>query len=177
MSISTSLHRAAQLQEKIEALRGQLATLLDRARAEISAAPVEEVSLAGSRPKGPGRRKARRARRPVKAVAKPVAGVIKRGRKPGKIDGRSKAARALKAAARSPLAGRKRSASPTGPLAPAVVKVLKTKGDAMNVRDILAGLLSSGYKFNTPEPKKNLAARIYRLKGVKQVGEGLFATA
>ena len=47
----------------------------------------------------------------------------------------------------------------------------------MNVRTILDNLLSSGYKFNTAEPKKNLAARIYRLKGVKQVGGGLFAAA
>jgi hypothetical protein len=57
------------------------------------------------------------------------------------------------------------------------VKVLSAKGAAMNVRDILEHLLSGGYKFNTPAPKKNLAARIYRLKGVKQVGEGLFATS
>ena len=44
----------------------------------------------------------------------------------------------------------------------------------MNVRDILAALFSSGYKFNSSEPQKNLAARIYRLSGVKQVGPGLF---
>ena len=46
----------------------------------------------------------------------------------------------------------------------------------MNVKDILDGLTANGYQFNTPEPKKNLAARIYRLKGVKQVAAGLFAT-
>ncbi len=45
----------------------------------------------------------------------------------------------------------------------------------MSVSDILAQLLADEYIFNTPEPKKNLAARIYRLKGVKQVGAGLFA--
>ncbi len=47
----------------------------------------------------------------------------------------------------------------------------------MNVRDILDQLLANGYAFNAPEPKKNLAARIYRLKGVKQVSPGLFAHA
>ena len=47
----------------------------------------------------------------------------------------------------------------------------------MNVKSILDGLLSSGYQFNTNDAKKNLAARIYRLKGVQKVSEGLFATA
>ena len=91
-----------------------------------------------------------------------------------KADGRTKAARAAKTARRSPLAGRKRASSPSGPLAPAVVKVLQSKGKAMNVSSILADLVASGYEFNSSEPKKNLAARIYRLSGVKQVGPGLF---
>jgi hypothetical protein len=177
MAISTSLHRAVRLQEKIDALRGQLTALLDRARSEISSASAMELIMSGNGRKGPGRRKARRGRRLVKATAKPSVEPVKRGRPPKKLDGRSKAARALKADKRSPLAGHKRAASPSGPLAPAVVQVLDGKRGPMNVRDILAGLLSSGYKFNTPEPKRNLAARIYRLKGVKQVGGGLFAAA
>ena len=69
----------------------------------------------------------------------------------------------------------RRSSSPSGPLAPAVVRVLKSRGAPMGVSDILDGLMSSGYKFNSPEPKKNLFARIYRLKGVRQVGPGRFA--
>jgi hypothetical protein len=73
-------------------------------------------------------------------------------------------------------AGRgRRSTSPTGPLAPAVVQVLKSKSSPMSVSEILDGLRSNGYKFASPEPKKNLFARIYRLKGVKQVGPGKFA--
>ena len=47
----------------------------------------------------------------------------------------------------------------------------------MNVKDILDGLTANGYQFNSAEPKKNLAARIYRLKGVKQVASGLFGLA
>ncbi len=47
----------------------------------------------------------------------------------------------------------------------------------MDVKSILDGLLAAGYQFNTSEPKKNLAARIYRLKGVKKVSKGLFASA
>jgi hypothetical protein len=69
----------------------------------------------------------------------------------------------------------RRSTSPSGPLAPAVVRVLKSRGAPMGVSDILDGLLANGYKFNSPEPKKNLFARIYRLKGVRQVGPGRFA--
>ena len=68
----------------------------------------------------------------------------------------------------------RRSTSPTGPLAPAVVRVLKSRGGPMGVSEILDGLLKNGYKFNSPEPKKNLFARIYRLKGVRQVGPGQF---
>jgi hypothetical protein len=69
----------------------------------------------------------------------------------------------------------RRSTSPTGPLAPAVVRVLKAKGSPMSVAEILEGLTANGYKFASLEPKKNLFARIYRLKGVKQVGPGKFA--
>jgi hypothetical protein len=69
----------------------------------------------------------------------------------------------------------RRSTSPTGPLAPAVVQVLKARELPMSVSEILEGLMSNGYKFASPEPKKNLFARIYRLKGVKQVGPGKFA--
>ena len=75
----------------------------------------------------------------------------------------------------TPVRGRgRRSTSPTGPLAPAVVQVLKSKNSPMSVSEILDGLLANGYRFASPEPKKNLFARIYRLKGVKQVGPGKF---
>ena len=82
--------------------------------------------------------------------------------------------RARKAAVSGRGRGR-RSTSPSGPLSAAVVKVLKSKGSQMSVSEILAGLTSNGYKFASPEPKKNLFARIYRLKGVKRVGPGKFA--
>ncbi len=171
MSISTSLRRAARLQEKIEELRGQLAGLLDKARAELNSMTTEEI------PTSP-RRVGRSQTLKLTKNAKPVR-PGRDGRAPvgGKVDGRSKAAREVKAKPRSPLAGHKRASSPSGPLAPAVVKVLEQKNKPMNVRDILDQLLASGYTFNTPEPKKNLAARIYRLKGVRQVSPGLFAQA
>ena len=166
MSIATTLRKAAKIQEKIDGLRGQLSTMLDRARAELASSPVDEVpaSVRRGRPKM------------LKSSAAKVRNGHRRGR-PGalpKVDGRTRAARAAKAGRRSPLAGRKRASSPSGPLAPAVVKVLQSKGKAMNVGDILTELTSGGYKFNSTEPKKNLAARIYRLSGVKQVGPGLF---
>ena len=169
MSITTTLRKAAKLQEKIEGLRGQLAGILDQARAEVAASPAAEIPDA---PRRGGRPKMLKSSIPKTRVD------TGRGRPglPKKVDGRTKAARAVKSR-RSPLAGHKRSASPSGPLAPAVVKVLKSNGKPMNVRDILADLTSGGYKFNSPEPKKNLAARIYRLSGVKQVSAGLFGPA
>ena len=166
MSIAATLRKAAKLQEKIDWLRGQLSVILDHARAELAASPTDEIpaSLRRGRPKM------------LKSSAAKVRSGNGRGRRGTlpKVDGRTRAARAAKVTRRSPLAGRKRASSPSGPLAPAVVKVLQSKGKAMNVSDILTDLTSGGYKFNAAEPKKNLAARIYRLSGVKQVGPGLF---
>jgi hypothetical protein len=134
---SSTLRKAAEIQERIERLQEELGRLMPT-NAEASSAPVVVAPAT--------RVVARRGRGRKAAVAMPV----------GKSRGR-------------------RSTSPTGPLAPAVVQVLKSREVPMNVSEILEGLMSNGYKFASPEPKKNLFARIYRLKGVKQVGPGKFA--
>jgi hypothetical protein len=56
-----------------------------------------------------------------------------------------------------------------------VVQVLKAKGTPLRVAEILEGLRANGYRYPAADPKKNLSARIYRLKGVKQVAPGQFA--
>ena len=128
---SSTLRKAAEIQERIEQLQTELGGLLQSEGGEQNSAPVSQASTA----------------------------VVTQGR--GKWV--------------APVRGRgRRSTSPTGPLAPAVVQVLKSKSSPMSVSEILDGLLSNGYKFASPEPKKNLFARIYRLKGVKQVGPGKF---
>ena len=134
---SSTLRKAAEIQERIERLQEELGSLLP-ASAEASSTP---------------------------SVAAPSARTLVRP------------AGARKAAAVLPSGGSRgrRSTSPTGPLAPAVVQVLKSKDSPMSVSEILDGLLANGYKFASPEPKKNLFARIYRLKGVKKVGPGKFA--
>ena len=134
---SSTLRKAAEIQERIEQLQSELDGLLqtgEETRSAVAATTAPNVS----------RELSRRGRKA--AVATATGGG--RGR---------------------------RSTSPTGPLAPAVVKVLKSRNSPMSVSEILDGLLSNGYKFASPEPKKNLFARIYRLKGVKQVGPGKFA--
>lgn len=171
MSLSASLRRAAKLQEKIDELRGRLVGLLDKARAELDAITSEEAVVTPRR----GGRPARAKRAATKKSVRPLR--TKRGPQSGQTDRRAGAVRVSKAKRRSPLAGHKRASSPSGPLAPAVVKVLAQGNKPMNVRDILDRLLAGGYQFNTSEPKKNLAARIYRLKGVKQVSPGLFGRA
>jgi hypothetical protein len=131
---SSTLRKAAEIQEQIEQLQAELDTLL-QSNGERNSSPESHA---------------------------PSAVTIRE--------------RARRAPANAPVKGRgQRSASPTGPLAPAVVRVLKSKSSPMSVSEILDGLLSNGYKFASPEPKKNLFARIYRLKGVKQVGPGKFA--
>ena len=171
MSISKSLLRAAKIQEKIDELRGQLAELLDQARAEVDFARRDEVVVST------GRQRPKMLKSAGAGLGgKPrTAATAKRGKEPRQA-GIQTAGKSLRSR-RSSLAGKKRAASPTGPLAPAVVEVLRNQSRPMNVRDILDGLLANGYQFNSAEPKKNLAARIYRLTGVKQVSAGLFGLA
>ncbi|HEX3443252.1 MAG TPA: hypothetical protein VHS80_00935 [Chthoniobacterales bacterium] len=136
---SSTLRKAAEIQERIERLQSELDQVLEVKEGftpVVAPAPV-----------------ARRANR-----------VSTRARRSGST--------ALNSRGRG-----RRSTSPTGPLAPAVVRVLKSRGGPMGVSEILDGLLKNGYKFNSPEPKKNLFARIYRLKGVRQVGPGQFSAA
>lgn len=192
MSISTTLRKAAQLQDKIEQLRGQLTALLVQARAEVEHAPVplavDDSSVAGTYARRPLKHKRARARtRPAATPSTARRGAVNgSGGSFGAIPapgatktmtttGRTSGSRRRRGT--SPLKGKKRNASPSGPLAPAVVKVLAAKGEPMHVRDILEGLKMANYQFTSTEPKKNLAARIYRLKGVRQVGEGLFAAS
>ena len=136
---SSTLRKAAEIQERIERLQLELDRVLET---------KEEFNSVVARPTV--------ARRATRATG--------RGRRTGSTasNGRGRG---------------RRSTSPSGPLAPAVVRVLKSRGGPMGVSDILEGLLKNGYKFNSPEPKKNLFARIYRLKGVRQVGPGQFAAA
>ena len=136
---SSTLRKAAEIQERIERLREELGSLVP---ADTEASSTQMVTVA------------------------PLPAVKRRSR------GRKVTAVAPSGKSRGP-----RSTSPTGPLAPAVVQVLKSKDSPMSVSEILEGLFANGYKFASPEPKKNLFARIYRLTGVKQVGPGKFAAA
>jgi hypothetical protein len=134
---SSTLRKAAEIQERIERLQSELDRVLET--------KAEFTSVVASPPVARrANRAATRARRAGPAV----------------LNGRGRG---------------RRSASPSGPLAPAVVRVLKSRSGPMGVSEILEGLMKNGYKFNSPEPKKNLFARIYRLKGVRQVGPGQFA--
>jgi hypothetical protein len=136
---SSTLRKAADLQERIEQLQHELDALLQPTGEVVEGAP--------GRPEG--------QKQPATSPAE------RRG----------------KAAAAAPATrdrGRQRG-SPGGPLAPAVVQVLKAKGAPMGVAEILEGLRANGYRYPAANPKKNLGARIYRLTGVKQVGPGQFA--
>lgn len=142
---TATLRRALDLQEKIESLQDQLGSLLGK-----------NVSLRGS----------------GSVIVREATGA-RRGRKPGRPAKVAKRGRRKKRT--SPFKGRKRPSSPSGPLGPAVHKVLKRAGGPMNVDAILQGLKSDKYVWNVSDPKKNLAARLYTLKGVKKSGPGLFA--
>ena len=120
---------------------------------EVSRLLGKNVSLAGFVSEtvsidGP-RRRGRKPGRPAKQASK-------RGRKPGRP-------------------AKKRPSSPSGPLAPAVHKVIKRAGAPMSVDAILQGLKQDKYVWKVSDPKKNLAARVYKMPGVKKVGPGMFA--
>ncbi|MBV9489373.1 MAG: hypothetical protein JO069_06570 [Verrucomicrobia bacterium] len=136
---SSTLRKAADLQERIEALQKELAALLQTQGAATGTSEREKTPA----PSGPGapQRRTRLGSGPALA---------------------------------SKGFGRRRG-SPSGPLSTAVVQVLKTRGVPMRVAEIFEDLIASGYQYTSPEPKKNLSARIYHLKGVKQVGRGRFA--
>jgi hypothetical protein len=142
---TATLRRALDLQEEIESLQNQLARLLGK-----------NVSLRGGGP-----------------VLVREAGVSGRGRKPGRPAKATKGGRRKKRT--SPFKGKKRPSSPSGPLAPAVHKVLKRAGGPMNVDAILQGLKQDKYVWKVSNPKANLAARVYTMPGVKKVGPGMFA--
>lgn len=93
----------------------------------------------------------------------------RRGRPPG-------SGRKLSDGTRGPskLAGRPRPASPSGPLAPAVVKVLQRYGRAMKVNEILIGLEHDNYIWTAKNPRQTLYVRVGKLAGVSKVDEGLY---
>jgi len=152
---TTTLRRALDLQVKIESMQSELAQLLGK-NVSIGGTGSVLVRAADSAKRGPGRPKGGGKRRGPGRPAK----VAKGGRRKKRT---------------SPFKGKKRPSSPSGPLAPAVLKVMKKAGGPMNVDAVLRGLKSDKYVWNVSEPKKNLAARIYTLPGVKKVGPGMFA--
>jgi hypothetical protein len=143
---TSTLRRALDLQERIESLQGELTRLLGK-NVALTGMVGGTVSVTGPRRRG------RKPGRPAKKVAK---------------GGRRKKRT-------SPFKGMKRPTSPSGPLAPAVHKVMKRAGGPLNVEALLQGLKQDKYIWKVSEPKKNLAARIYTMPGVKKVGPGKFA--
>ena len=160
LTLNTStLRRALDLQERIEGLQRELSRLLGK-NVSLSGLVSEAVSVSAPR-------RGRKPGRPAKKGAKS-------GRKPGRPAKKSaKPGRGKKRT--SPFKGRKRPSSPSGPLAPAVHKVLKRAGGPMNVDAILQGLKQDKYVWKVSNPKANLAARVYTMPGLKKTGPGMFA--
>jgi hypothetical protein len=161
LTLNTStLRRALDLQERIEGLQRELSRLLGK---NVSLAGLVSETVSFSGPRRRGRKPGRKPGRPAKKAAKPgrpAKKVAKRGRRKKRT---------------SPFKGKKRPSSPSGPLAPAVHKVMKRAGGPMNVDAVLQGLKQDKYVWKVSNPKANLAARIYTMPGVKKVGPGMFA--
>jgi hypothetical protein len=165
LTLNTStLRRALDLQERIEGLQRELSRLLGK-NVSLAGLVSETVSLSGPR---------RRGRKPGRKPGRPAKKAAKRGRKPGR-PAKKVAKRGRRKKRTSPFKGKKRPSSPSGPLAPAVHKVMKRAGGPMNVDAVLQGLKQDKYVWKVSNPKANLAARIYTMPGVKKVGPGMFA--
>ncbi len=160
---TATLRRALDLQERIEGLQRELSRLLGK-NSSLAGFVSETVSITGPR---------RRGRKPGRKPGRPAKKAAKRGRKPGRPA--KKVAKRGRKARTSPFKGKKRPSSPSGPLAPAVHKVLKRAGGPMNVDAILQGLKQDKYVWKVSNPKANLAARVYTMPGVKKTGPGMFA--
>jgi hypothetical protein len=61
-----------------------------------------------------------------------------------------------------------------GTLRPAVVSILKNSRTPLKTADIYDALLAQEYTFTFKEAKKVLGIRLYKMSGVKPLGEGLF---
>ncbi|MEX1010113.1 MAG: hypothetical protein WEC72_02090 [Chthoniobacterales bacterium] len=157
---TTTLRRALDLQERIEGLQRELSRLLGK---NVSLAGLVSDAVSDGGP----RRRGRKPGRPAKKASKS-------GRKPGRPA--KKAAKGARRKTRtSPFKGKKRPSSPSGPLAPAVHKVMKRAGGPMNVDAILQGLKQDKFVWKVSDPKKNLAARVYKMPGLKKTRPGMFA--
>jgi hypothetical protein len=142
---SLTLKKAMKIAVKIEKLQQKLHELLG-ATLELPPATVTMTSQLVELSKEPRRR----------------------GRPPG--SGR----KAADGTGSSPLAGRPRPRSASGPLAPAVVKVLQRYNRPMKVTEILIGLEQDGYQWTAKNPKQTLYVRVGKLAGVRKMGEGLY---
>jgi hypothetical protein len=164
LTLNTStLRRALDLQERIEGLQRELSRLLGK-NVSLAGLVSETVSISGPR---------RRGRKPGRKPGRPAKKAAKRGPKPGRPA--KKVAKRRRTKRTSPFKGKKRPSSPSGPLAPAVQKVMKRAGGPMNVDAILQGLKQDKYVWKVSNPKANLAARVYTMPGLKKTGPGMFA--
>lgn len=155
MKSSDPLKRLTEITDQIASLKREAHSIIDSLKSSFDSSLSGEAVSAAPAPK-------RRGRKPAAAAAAAPAAPAEGGK------GKRRS---------SPLKGRKRPASPSGPLAPAVVGVLKNAGAPMNVQGIYDALVASNYQFTSSDAKKNLAARVYKLPGVKPLGDGMFALA
>jgi len=145
---SLTLKKAMKLAVKIEKLQHKLHELIG-ATLELPPATVEATTKLVELAQTPRRR----------------------GRPPG--SGRKSA----EGNGSSALAGRPRPRSASGPLAPAVVKVLQRYNRPMKVTEILFGLEQDGYQWTAKNPKQTLYVRVGKLAGVRKMAEGLYVAA
>lgn len=75
----------------------------------------------------------------------------------------------------SPLKGKPRASSPSGPLGPAVLKALEENGLPMKVAEIFEALGKNNYQWTAHKPLQTLYIRMPKLKGLLRTEDGKYA--
>lgn len=78
---------------------------------------------------------------------------------------------------RGAVKGKAREVSPSGPLGPAILKVLKESGAPMKVAEIFEALEKNSYQWTTKNPLQMLYVRMPKLPGVIRADSGAYTLA
>jgi hypothetical protein len=174
---SKNLLKAATIVQEIESLEARLQELLGEAGPAQSVEPVEKAS-GRTKKSETGKQPARNKQKAKTSANGATNGNGSRESAPPTVS-ESKTAKTAPKSKESGASKKKSNGSePAGTgvgLTQAIREVLSASGKPLNVSGIYDALIARNYAFSFSEPKKGLSMRMYRISGVKPLGQGMFA--
>jgi hypothetical protein len=181
---SKNLFKAASITQEIESLEALLQSLLYEENDSAAVDVDKAVSPPAPNPKGkiskPSTGKTtRRKNRVVTGLAKNVGDAIPEEKAAAPVSELEEVtARRQRNSGKVAELPAVKSTEPTrGGLAQAIREVLAASAKPRNVSSIYDALVAGGYVFSFADPKKGLSMRMYRMKGVKPLGKGMFGAS